>query len=162
MGLRVALNMKQVLLKPHHFIDIITSFGAGKRRFSPHLYGHNLHIVSQLLLKNPDCRIKLTLDPDDICGPCMHNIAGACVDTIDTSHRPGAPFSKQQWNLLLDHRWCEKLVIKEGDIFSVKKLCEIIQNRMGTITDIYKEFGIERTKIRQALLKEGLHYKLTI
>jgi hypothetical protein len=32
-------------LRPHHFLDIVTSYGADER-FEPHPYGHSLHTVA--------------------------------------------------------------------------------------------------------------------
>lgn len=149
-----------ILIKPHHFIDIITSFGAGQRTFQPHPYGHGVHTVSQWILDDGDTIIEMELGADDICKPCIHNINGSCDDTIDTSFRPQAPSSKKAWNLLIDQRWCERLGIRQGDQFSARDLCRRIRNKMGDITDIYREVPADRTKKRKDNLIKGLEYYL--
>ena len=149
-----------ISIKPHHFIDIITSFGAGQRTSQPHPYGHNVHTVSQRILDDCDTILEMELGADDICKPCIHNINGSCDDTIDTSFRPQAPQSKKAWNLLIDQRWCERLGIRQADQFSARDLCQRIREKMGDITDIYREVPTDRTKKRQTNLIKGLEYYL--
>jgi len=149
-----------ISIKPHHFIDIITSFGTGQRTFQPHPYGHDVHTVSQQILDDDDTLLEMELGADDICGPCIHNIDGSCDDTIDISFRPQAPPSKKAWNLLIDHRWCERLGINQGDRFSARDFCQRIREKMGDITDIYREVPADRTKKRQTNLMKGLEYYL--
>ena len=97
-----------IVIKPHHFIDIITSFGAGEKRFEPHPLGHAVHVVAEKLLVDRGSGLRMELGIDDICRTCRKNVGGICVDTIDTSYRPEAPELLRQWNLLIDERW-EKL-----------------------------------------------------
>ncbi len=149
--------MKDVIyIKPHHFVDIITSFGAGKVRFEPHPYGHAVHTVAAQILSNRDALLGIELGADDICKPCRHNINGLCGDTIDTSFRPDAPSSKREWNLIIDRRWCERLKIKQGDRLTARRLCERLQNYAGDIMDIYREIPANLTAERVSKLKEGI------
>ena len=149
-----------ISIKPHHFIDIITSFGAGQRTFQAHPYGHAVHIVSEQILNDRDICLKMELGIDDICKPCVHNIGGVCDDKIDTSCRPSAPSSKNDWNLLIDRRWCQRLEIEQGSQYNVRKLCERILDKMGDITDIYHEIPAHMTAERSANLVKGLEYYL--
>jgi hypothetical protein len=142
-----------ITIKPHHFIDIITSFGTGQRTFEPHPYGHDVHTVSQQILDDGDTLLEMELGADDICKPCIHNIDGSCDDTIDISFRPQAP-------LLIDQRWCERLGISQGNRFSARDFCQRIRDKMGDITDIYREVSADRTKKRQTNLMKGLEYYL--
>ena len=77
-------------IKPHHFVDILTTHGAGQTRFAPHPYGHAQHTVAAQLYAEHDVLLEIELGADDICLPCVHNIDGLCDDTIDTSFRPTA------------------------------------------------------------------------
>ena len=43
-----------IFIKPHHFVDIITYYGAGIDIFKPHPYGHALHSVAEEILSNRD------------------------------------------------------------------------------------------------------------
>ena len=149
-----------ISIKPHHFVDIITSFGAGSRTFKPHPYGHAVHTVSEQIDSKREVCLKIELGIDDICSPCVHNAAGFCDDTIDTSYRPSAPSSKSEWNQLIDQRLCKRLGIKQGDRFQVRELCELIRDKMGDITDIYNEVPAGMTAERSANLVKGLEYYL--
>ena len=145
-----------IYIKPHHFVDIITSFGAGEVTFEPHPYGHAVHIVAARVLSDRDILLEMELGADDICKPCKHNINGLCDDTIDTSFRPEAPSSKREWNLLIDRRWCERLKIKQGDRLTAKEFCERLRDLSGDITDIYLEVPANLTAERANKLKEGI------
>ncbi|MBN1804926.1 MAG: hypothetical protein JW837_06720 [Sedimentisphaerales bacterium] len=149
-----------ISIKPHHFVDIISSFGAGERVFKPHPYGHAVHIVSEKIDSDREVYLQIELGIDDICGPCVHNVDGCCDDTIDTSFRLSAPVSKHEYNLLIDKRWCERLGIKQGDRLKAREMCERIRDRMGDITDIYRENPADRTAGRSAKLIKGLEYYL--
>jgi hypothetical protein len=153
--------MAQVIrIKPHHFVDILTSFGVGQRTFEPHAYGHAVHTVSERVLDERDVTLEMELGADDICAPCIHNIDGLCDDTIDTSHRPGAPTSKREWNLGIDQRWCERLGIEQGDQMTARQFAESLSRRAGDITDIYREEPAERTADRAANMARGVEFFL--
>ena len=145
-----------ILIKPHHFVDIITAFGDGRTTFEPHPYGHAVHVVAEEILRHRDAALQVELNADDICAPCRHNVDGLCDDVIDTSFRPAAPSSKREWNLLIDRRWCERLRIGQGDTFTARELCRRIRDAAGDITDIYREIPAERTADRQRKLREGI------
>ncbi len=149
-----------VRIKPHHFVDIITSFGRGKVKFEPHPYGHAVHTVSEQILSAPDVLLEMDLGADDICRPCIHNIAGLCDDTIDTSWRPDAPESKRQWNLIIDQRWCKRLGLAQGDQLTARQFCELLRDNIADITDIYREIPADRTADRHKNLKEGVRILL--
>ena len=58
--------MKDIIrIKPHHFVDIITSFGAGEISV-PHPYGHAVHIVAARILHNQDILLEIEFGADDI------------------------------------------------------------------------------------------------
>ena len=143
-------------IKPHHFVDIITHYGEGTFSLNPHPYGHAVHTVASQILEDKDIMLIMELGADDICQPCMHNIDGLCDDTIDTSYRPNAPPLKREWNLLIDHRWCERLKIDQGKKMSARELCELIRDNSGDITDIYREIPAHRTAERARKLNDGI------
>ena len=143
-------------IKPHHFVDIATSVGAGQTEFAPHPYGHAVHTVAEAILCDPDIAVRMELGADAICAPCSHNVDGRCYDVIDTSYRPDAPESKQEWNLRIDRRWCRRLCIAQGDTLSARALCLLIRDRMGDITDVYREIPAEMTEERAAKLTRGI------
>ena len=97
---------------------------------------------------------------DDICKPCRHNVGGFCDDTIDTSFRPEAPSAKMEWNLLIDQRWCKRLMIGQGDRMSARALAQKNFLNMGYIKTIYCEIPAERTTVKSVQLAKGLKYYL--
>lgn len=144
-----------IRIKPHHFIDIITSYGRGEK-FEPHPYGHAVHAVAERMLSNRDVTLAIELGADDICRPCKHNVGGVCDDVIDTSYRPQAPPRKQEWNLLIDQRWCKRLGLSQGDRLTARQFCERLHDRAGNITDIYREMPVEMTAERAKALQAGV------
>ena len=145
-----------ISIKPHHFIDIISDYGGGQETFEPSPYGHAVHIVARKVLADRDVTLKMNLGADDICKPCKHNINGICDDTIDTSFRPKAPSSKREYNLLIDRRWGERLKLKEGDRLTAREFCQLLQDRIDDISDIYRENPTDRILERAAKLKKGI------
>ena len=145
-----------ISIKPHHFVDILTSFGAGQIEFHPHSYGHALHLVATAVLQDADLTLRIELGADDICTPCKHNTGGACDDTIDTSFRPTAPRSKGEWNLRIDRRWCERLKVEPGDTLTARELCRRIQDALGHLADLYREIPADRVKDREVKLRLGI------
>ena len=151
---------EMIRIKPHHFIDILTSLGEGQRRFVPHPYGHAVHTVSERILADPDIPLEIELGADDICRPCSHNVRGLCDDVIDTSFRPLAPRSKREWNLLLDQRWCERLGLAQGNRLTAWEFARLARDRAGDITDIYREIPASRTAVRAQKLAKGIDWVL--
>jgi hypothetical protein len=147
---------EMIRIKPHHFVDIITSFSARDLTFEPSPYGHAVHTVSEEILRNRDVLLEMELGADDICAPCKHNINGLCDDTIDTSFRPAAPSSKREWNLMIDKRWCERLKLQQGDRLTAREFCQRLQGNADDLTDIYREIPVESTAERERDLKAGI------
>ncbi len=145
-----------IRIKPHHFVDIITSFSDKDITFEPHPYGHAVHTISERILRDRDVLLEIELGADDICAPCKHNIGGICDDTIDTSFRPSAPSSKREWNLLIDERWCKRLRLKQGERLTARELCRRLHKDSGDIIDIYREIPAELTAERERKLKAGI------
>jgi hypothetical protein len=145
-----------IRIKPHHFVDILTYYGAGTTSFDPHPYGHAQHTVAAQILGDPDVMLEIELGADDICTPCVHNIDDLCDDVIDTSYRPQAPSSKREWNLRIDRRWCTRLDLGQSDRLSARALAERILDRAGDITDIYSEIPSGPTAERLRKLNKGV------
>lgn len=145
-----------ILIKPHHFVDIVTAFSNPSVTFQPHAYGHAVHSVAERIGRDLDVMLQMEEGADDICAPCTHNVDGLCDDSIDTSFRPQAPSSKREWNLMIDRRWCERLGLQQGQRITARGFCELLEDKRGDITDIYREIPAERTAERAAKLAAGL------
>jgi len=142
-------------IKPHHFVDILTSLGQGHPSLDPHPYGHALHKVTRELLADRDATLCIELGADDICLPCRHNVKGLCDDVIDTSYRPLAPKSKREWNLIIDQRWCAVLGIGQGDRIAAREMCRRILDCLDEIDGIYREIPADRNARRRSGLEKG-------
>lgn len=153
--IRTNMNNK-IKIKPHHFIDIITSFSADSVILEPHDYQHNVHSISKTFLENRNTTLEIDLGADDICKPCIHNINGICDDMLDISNRPKVPPLKRDWNLILDKRWCKRLKIDHGVIISVLEFCELLVEGSNNLLEIYKENKRAHTIEREINLKNGL------
>ena len=54
--------MQTILIKPHHFIDIIKLYGAGIEKFVPdEKMGHDFYKVANMIIDNPLITLKLTV-----------------------------------------------------------------------------------------------------
>ncbi|MEO2189320.1 hypothetical protein [[Clostridium] innocuum] len=72
----------EIIIKPHHFIDIIKLYGADIERFIPdEPMGHDFYKVANELIDHPTINVKLTVYDDDICRPCK-KYNGRCVDAL--------------------------------------------------------------------------------
>ena len=57
--------MDSILIKPHHFIDIIKLYGSGIDRFVPdEKMGHDFYKVANEIIDNPSVGLKLTIGGD--------------------------------------------------------------------------------------------------
>ncbi len=147
---------KSIKIKPHHFIDIITSFSEDKILLKPHKYEHHVLFITKEIIENRDIILKIELNADDICQPCIHNIKGICDDTLDISNRPKVPSLKREWNLILDKRWCKRLNLKQGERIKALDFCELLKDGLDNLLEIYKENDKENTAKREINLKTGL------
>jgi len=151
-------NIKNVIkIKPHHFIDIICSVSQGNLVLKPHVYGHSVHSVTKEILAGHDSQsLEIEMGIDDICSSCSFNVHGSCQDLIDISYRPDAPSLKREYNLLIDHRWCSRLGIKQGDIITVRDFCRRLGVNCTDLKDIYRENPPDLIARKEAVLETGL------
>ena len=101
-----------MVIKPHHFMDIIKLYGGGIQVFVPDTdYGHDFYRAANEIIGNHRIQIKVTSGADDICGPCRFlGSDKTCTDCI--SHIKGIR-SKNSYNKMLDCR------IKAGSLVEV-------------------------------------------
>ncbi len=145
-----------IKIKPHHFIDIISSFASDEIILKPHPYGHKVHSITKEIINNKELVLEIELHADTICEPCCHNIEGICSDSLDTSNRPLSPSLKREWNLLIDKRWCKRLNITQGDKIPILNFCNILKENTKNIADIYRERTIDNSNEKEKKLNEGL------
>jgi hypothetical protein len=144
-------------IKPHHFVDILRAVGRGDTDFlNPHPYGHALHQIAARILADPEIRLQIELGIDDICQPCVHHVDGHCDDVIDTSFRPLAPSTKEDWNRLIDQRWCQLLDIDSGSQWTARELSQQLMDHSDQMEDVYREMPPDRIAVRREELQRGV------
>jgi len=146
---------KNIRIKPHHFVDIVTYYGADSLRLTPHPYGHDWHVVARRVVEEPEATLQLEFGMDDICAPCRHNLGTDCDDVIDISSRPTAPASKQAYNLLLDQRWCARLGLADGQRLPAAEMLARLAALEGSLDAIYAEMASGANDERLRNLKAG-------
>jgi hypothetical protein len=136
-----SMDENEILIKPHHFVDILAAFGEGQLSYSPHPYGHALHVAARRILEQRDAQLHLTTEADAICAPCRYNRDGRCADAMPTRYAgfPRVPSGKQEWNSLIDTRWCRELEIRPGDTFPAAELCRRVWAIRRRLPRIYCE-----------------------
>ncbi|MDD4870474.1 MAG: DUF1284 domain-containing protein [Kiritimatiellae bacterium] len=144
-------------LRPHHLIDIVTSYGHGDE-FKPHPYGHALHIVAKKVLCDTSIKIKFVCASDDICRPCRHlQENGKCDDILPQLAKPT---SKQTYNDSLDSKLFPYLKIKRGTRLTMHKFLTILSKHVPGIEKLCthpKEKRKSRLKgLERGLLKLGI------
>ncbi len=151
-----SLMTNPLRLRPLHFVDIICDYGAGTEKFEPHSFGHALHLVADRILNDKDSLLEITLEADDVCRPCVHNVQGVCDNVIDRSFRPTAPLLMRDWDLLINRRWCERLRLAEGDRLTAREFCQRLRGRAGDITGIFPEIIDGRIAVKAKNLRAGI------
>lgn len=119
--------------RPHHLIDIICQYGAG-RPFEPHAYGHAVHLVAAEVIENPDVLIEFVVDADDICDPCVHLVDGRCDDLITLCD---PPISKQEYNDAIDRRVLAALGMADGQKMTVREYLNTLRGNMQGLRTVY-------------------------
>jgi hypothetical protein len=139
-------------LRPHHLIDIVSSYGKGAA-FSPHPYGHAVHTVAARVLAEPSLPIELVLAADDICAPCCHLQAdGSCDDVLA---QLAEPVSKQAYNDDLDARVFSALGLEPHAQLTVRVFLERLSEHVPGIEEICTHPGEDQAE-RLRGLRRGL------
>lgn len=149
--------MNAMKLRPHHVLDILTTYGHGGQ-FTPHPYGHAVHLVAATMLSGLDLEVRFVIDADEICVPCKHLLPnGKCADVL---HQLSPPISKQKYNDELDSRLFEYLGLGASPVMTLREYLEIVNNHLPGLEKICthpKENQQERLKgLQEGLTKLGI------
>ena len=138
-----------MVIKPHHFMDIIKLYGGGIQVFVPDTdYGHDFYRAANEMIGNHRIQIKVTSGADDICDK-------TCTDCI--SHIKGIR-SKNSYNKMLDCRIMDILGLGEDAVYTAEELCRIMGACPGLVADVWKEEAEscrETARKRQQLFEAG-------
>lgn len=143
--------MEEIIIKPHHFMDIIKLYGSGIEVFVPdEKMGHDFYRIANTVINNPKVKVRLTVDGDDICKPCKKYCNG-CKDSL--GHIPGFD-SKNVYNRALDQRMIEMYDLNK-ETYTAEELCSIYYRNKEYIFDVWKEENMEITDRRYELFTQG-------
>jgi len=142
--------MGPIRLRPHHCLDIITSYGHGAE-FKPHPYGHALHSVARQILSEPGLQIELVVGADEICRPCRHLGSDGLCDDLVTQVQP--PISKQEYNDDLDRRLLARLGLAAGAVMSVRRFLLLVAERTPGIEALCTHPGRSEKQRLEGLLR---------
>ena len=143
--------MNEIIIKPHHFIDIIKLYGSGIEKFVPdERMGHDFYKIANEIIDNPTVTLKLTIYGDDICLPCK-KYQNKCID--DLTHIPGYT-SKNTYNMNLDKRIIDLYDLKD-EKYTAKQYCSILFENKENIFKVWFEEDNSITDRRYALFVEG-------
>lgn len=143
--------MNEILIKPHHFMDIIKLYGSGIEKFLPdEKMGHDFYKVANEIISNPTVILKLTIYGDDICKPCK-KYQNQCVD--DLTHITGYT-SKDTYNITLDKRIID-LYHLNNENYTAIQFCDILFKNKENIFKVWIEEDDSVTKKRYELFVNG-------
>jgi hypothetical protein len=146
---------KTIIIKPHHFLDMIKLYGKGYEIFLPdENYHHDFYKIGNIILENKNAILVLTLSYDDICRPCKFFKDGKCTDKVKSR---GNITSKDSYNRVIDIRILNKLELKQGEKLTALELCSLAKNKLGDISEVWKEESIEVVKEREKNLLNGIN-----
>lgn len=142
-----------IIIKPHHFIDIMKLYGTGIEVFVPdEKMGHDFYRVANSLIENPHQLVQLTIGMDDICRPCRMCENKHCIDSF---HLISGFDSKEVYNQLLDERILHKSHLSLEKTYSADELCELLFKQHHLIHDVWQEEKQEITQKRHHYFQIG-------
>jgi len=144
--------MERMTARPHHLLDIVTSFGAGSE-FRPSAYGHAVHTCAEIVLNDLDTPIELVVGADFICAPCKHlGPDGRCDDMLS---QLDPPISKQDYNDALDRRLLEHFGLDEGAQMSFGEYLGVVRRCFAGLPELCAHPG-QTAEQRASKLEAGL------
>lgn len=132
-------------------MDIIKLYGSGIEEFVPDLkMKHDFYRIANVVIKNPNIKLRLTIEGDDICKPCVQYYH-ICKDQIN--HIPTIT-SKDEYNQLLDQRIIKLFQLRK-DTYTALELCQIYYVYHHLIFQVWKEEEHQVTQKRHDLFVKG-------
>ena len=133
---------------------MIRDFGKDKALI-PHPYGHSYHRIASIIWRNPEIKIKLVVQADDVCVGCRQLINHHCMDTI--SHRKDF-ISKEKFNDHIDRKILKVCGLKENDELIAADILRKGSLYLEEIEWIYEGNDAEHTLKRKRDFTKGMKY----
>ena len=155
------INNMDIVIKPHHLLDIFKLYGKGIENFVPDKnYNHNFYFIGNAVIRNEVNKICFTYSYDDICKPCYHLKNSVCSDYFSAD---GVDINKNEYNEKLDIRLMKLLNLKFDEIYEFKDIIELFNSEVSLklINLAWYSSNQDDNKIRYELTKKGI-YKVSI
>ena len=150
------INTIDIVIKPHHLLDIFKLYGKGIENFIPDKnYNHNFYLIGNAVIRNEVNKIRFTYSYDDICKPCYYLKNSVCNDYFSVN---GIDINKNKYNEKLDIRLMELLNLKFDEIYEFKNIIKLLNNEVSlTLINLaWYSSNQEDNKIRYKLTKKGI------
>ena len=142
-----------IIIKPHHFMDIIKLYGSGIDVFVPdEKMQHDFYKIANEIIKNPQVKLSLTIDADDICQPCVQCINGICDDELPKTL---GNIKKDDYNKRLDQRLIDYLHLNLKEQYTALSLGRIMYEKKDIIFKVWLEEDDKITQRRFELFQLG-------
>lgn len=144
--------MTKIIIKPHHFMDIIKLYGSGINHFVPdEKMGHDFYRIANIILENHDVLLRLTTEADDICRPCYMCQNHKCIDEVHIGHYQ----SKNDYNHMLDEQLIDILKLNKEKEYTATELCQCMFEHHDCIFQVWHEENQDITQKRHDLFVLG-------
>ena len=150
------INNMDIVIKPHHLLDIFKLYGKGIENFIPDKnYNHNFYLIGNAVIRNEVNKIRFTYSYDDICKPCYYLKNSVCSNYFSAN---GVDINKNKFNEKLDIRLMKLLNLKFDEIYEFKDIIELFNSEVSLklINLAWYSSNQDDNKIRYELTKKGI------
>lgn len=152
--------MEDIIIKPHHLLDILKLYGKGIEKFVPDInYGHDFYKIANMIVSKEVQFIKFTRNCDDICGPCKYSKNEKCSDVVGFLEG----YSKDDYNKEIDDKLIEVLGLKFDMVYSLKDILSLISRELNyhLFKKVWKHEQEEAIQFRNAFTIMGTYKVLS-
>ena len=142
-----------IVIKPHHFIDIVKLYGSGIENFVPdEEHQHDFYKVANEITRNLNTELKFTVHGDDICKPCNRFNGASCTDPLE---KIAGYQEKEVYNRTLDQRIADLLGMNLEEGCTAGQFLEELSRHPKLIVQVWTEEDDAVTTRRNELFWVG-------
>lgn len=145
-----------IMIKPHHLLDIFKLYGKGIEVFVPdEKFHHDFYAVANGVIENRVGTVQFTYGYDDICKPCICLQNHVCTDTFsyhDIVH------DKNAYNEMLDKKLIRLLGLDTDTAYEFSAVIHLLHRKLNLelINAVWDENSPGENKSRYDNTKKGL------
>lgn len=148
--------MEDIIIKPHHLLDILKLYGKGIEKFVPDInYEHDFYKIANMIVSKEVQFIKFTRNCDDICRPCKYCKTEKCSDVV--AFLDG--YSKDDYNKEIDDKLIEVLGLNSDKAYSFKDILGLFSRELNyhLFKKVWKHEQEEAIQFRNAFTIMGTY-----